>query len=132
MSAKTISSKPIVYLGIGRNKYYDVTSSNSNAPIEFFPYGLFLRFSQNSEKTHGLIYDFFETSAQKSILPYQRKVLLNSQYFSMDCYIDCYFKTPPIIFSFLAKFNQAYIFKESGSNIIITQEILADRIKSLL
>lgn len=132
MSKKTISSKLIIYLGIGRNKYYGVTSDNANSPIEFFPYGFFLRFSQDIEKTQGLIYDFFDTPAQNSLPPNQREVLLNSQYFGIDCYIDCYFKTPSIIFAFLEKFNQLYVFKESGTNIIITKEILTARMQSLI
>jgi len=132
MSQKTIPSKPIIYLGIGRNKYYDVTSDKSNMPIEFFPNGLFLRFSQNTDEIHRLFYAFFETNAQKSIPAHQRMVLLNSQYFDKDCYIACYFKTPAIIYSFLEKFTPVYTFKESGSNIIINKDMLTARIQSLM
>lgn len=131
MSQKTISSKPIIYLGIGKNKYYGIASDNSNAPIQFFPYGLFLRFSQDIEKTQGLIYDFFDNT-QQSLPLNQREILLESQYFEVDCYIDCYFKTPTLIFSFLVKFNQAFVFKESSSNIIINKEILTARMNALM
>jgi len=132
MSQKTIFSKPIIYLGLGRNKHYDVTSDNTNAPIQLFPYGLFLRFSQDAENIERLIYNFFDTSTQKSLSPYQRKILLSSQLFDKDCYINCYFKTPTIIYSFLEKFNQTYIFKESGSDIIIHKALLIARMQALM
>lgn len=131
MSEKTVSSKQLLYIGIGKNKYYTVTPTTSNLPIEFFPYGLFLRFSQDKNSIQELVYDFFETPTQKSLLPKQRDILLDSQYFGINCYIDCYFKSPPIILSFLEKFNQLFIFKESGSNMLLDLEALTARLQSL-
>lgn len=124
--SETIPTAKIIYIGIGRNKYYQRVPSASPLPLEVFQHGLFLRFSQEATNLPSAIYHFFDHSYQKTLSIKERETYLQSQIFGADNYIDCYFKNNRVIISFLENFNQTYIFKESHSdkNIDIEQLIL--------